>query len=174
MGLVATAKIIGTFGVEGSLKVLSCSGEYEHFFYLEKIYVAFSKQKLVNNRYSDAWFVVVDIKVLDSFALVKLEGVEKLEDAKYFVGSQVLVEKKNASLIREGEFYACDLCGCFLFSGGCSVGLVLDIVEAGGGVLLEVKKNDGTCCYIPFNNKFIGDVNVEERVIALKNVWILE
>lgn len=174
MELVATAKITGTFGVEGALKVLSCSGEYEHFFNLEKVYVVFSKQKLVNNKYSDAWFVVLDVKIVGTFALIKLKGVEKLEDAKYFVGSQVLVERKNASFVKDGEFYACDLCKCFLFFENKKIGAILDVVEAGGGVLLEVQKNDGTSCYVPFNDVFLGAIDIKERVVVLKNEWILE
>lgn len=174
MELVATAKITGTFGVEGVLKVLSCSGEYEHFFSLKRVYIVFSKQKLVNNRYSDAWFMVLSVKITGNFALIKLKDVEKLEDAKYFVGSQVLVEKKDASFIKDGEFYACDLCKCFLFFEGKKVGSILDVVEAGGGVLLEVQKNDGTSCYVPFNDAFLGAISIKERVVILKNEWILE
>ena len=174
MDLVATAKIVGTFGVDGALKVLSHSGEYDHFFNLKKIYVAFSKQKLTNNKYTDAWFAVLDIKIVGSFVLVKLKGIEKLEDAKYFVGSQVLVEKQDASFIKEGEFYAFDLCKCSLFFEGAKVGVILDVVEAGGGVLLEVQKNNGLLSYVPFNNVFLGTVDIKEHVIVLKNEWILE
>lgn len=48
------------------------------------------------------------------------------------------------------------------------------MVDGGSGVLLEVLKNDGVSCYVPFNNEFIGDVDINKKNIELKNGWILE
>ena len=49
----------------------------------------------------------------------------------------------------------------------------MNVVDV-AGVLLEVIKNDGKVCYVPFNNEFIGEVNITEKTIELKKDWVLE
>jgi len=90
-----------------------------------------------------------------------------------FVGGEVQVERAGACALLENEFYACDVCCCVLVFNGTSVGKIVNVVDA-AGVLLEVIKNDGKVCYVPFNNEFIGEVNITEKTIELKKDWVLE
>lgn len=173
MDLVVTGDISGTFGVEGFVKVLSSSGEYDHFFNLKKVYVAFSKHKVSRNKYKDGWFEMENVRLIPSCILIKMKGVDSLEDAKHFVGAEVQVLRAEASVLLDNEFHACDLCLCMLFFNGASVGRIVNVVDA-AGVLLEIVKNDGKVCYVPFNNKFIGAVNIQEKSVELRNDWILE
>lgn len=174
MELVTTGSVLGTFGLEGCIKVISCSGEYEHFFALEKVYVSFSKRKLVSGKYKDGWFYIERVRLGFGVALLKLRSVDVLEDARYFVGANVLVEKSGASILKDGEYHAFDLCLCDVFVYGSKMGKVVNVVDGGAGSLLEVVKNDGTSCYVPFNNEFISNVDVTQKTIELKNEWIMQ
>lgn len=174
MGLVTTGSVLGTFGLEGCIKVVSCSGEYEHLFALDKVYVSFSKRKLVSSKYKDDWFWLEDVKVGFGFALLKLKSVDVMEDARCFIGAQLLVEEQDVSILREGEYHAFELCSCSLFLSGSKVGKVLDVMDGGAGVLLEVEKNDGISCYIPFNDEFINKVDIAQKTIEIKNEWIMQ
>lgn len=173
MELVATGTVLGTFGLEGYLKVLSCSGDYDHFFALERVYVSFSRRRLVLNKYKDDWFYLEKVSLAFESALLKLKGISTLEDAKHFVGASLLVSKRDASVLKEGEFHAFDLCLCDVFVFASKVGKVLNVVDGGAGVLLEVVRNDGVSCYVPFNNEFIGNVDIARKTIELKNDWII-
>lgn len=173
MDLVVTGSISGTFGVDGFVKVVSSSGEYGHFLDLKRVYVAFCKRKLFRNKYRDGWFEIEKVKLIPSCVLLKFEGVNVVEDARLFVGAEVQVSKSEACALLDGEFYACDLCLCSLVFDGVSVGEVVNIVDA-AGVLLEIVKNNGKICYVPFNNEFIGIVSIEKKTIELKKNWILE
>ena len=173
MDLVVTGNISGTFGVDGFVKVVSSSGEYDHFFDLKRVYVVFSKHKLSKNKFSDGWFDIESVRLIPSFVLLKFEGIDVVEDARFFVGGNVQVPKSEACSLFAGEFYACDLCLCSLTLNGSPVGKIVNVVD-GAGTLLEVVKNDGKICYIPFNNEFIGMVSIEEKLVELKNEWILE
>ncbi len=174
MELLATGHICGTFGVDGGLKVESYSGDYRHFSTLKKVYIVFQKNKLVGKRRGDAWFEVEGAKVFFNFALLRLSEVRSLEDAKLFVGADVLVERENASSLGKNEFYACDLCHCSLYFEDVAVARIVNVMSGGSGELLEVEKNGGSICYVPFNNEFIGKVDVEGKKVELKNSWILE
>lgn len=171
MELVVTGSITGTFGVDGFVKVVSSSGEYDHFLNLKKVYIAFSKQKLSRNK--DGWFAVGEVKLIPLCGLLKFEGVDTIEDAKRFVGARVQVEKSEACALKDNEFHAFDLCLCVLTFDGVSVGRIVNVVDA-AGTLLEVIKNDGEVCYVPFNNEFIGMVDIEKKSVELKKDWILE
>lgn len=173
MDLVVTGCVSGTFGVEGFLKVVSLSGEYDHFFDLKKVHIVFSKHKLVHAKYKDGWFDVEAVRLIPSCALLKLKGVNVVEEAKSFVGAEVQVLREEACSLSENEVYACDLCLCALVFDGCSVGKIVNVVDA-AGILLEVVKTDGKVCYVPFNNEFIGTVDIEKKSVELKKNWILE
>lgn len=173
MELIKTGHVAGTFGLNGCIKVVSSSGEYEHFLKLEQVYVAFLKNKLKKNKYKDGWFAVESVKLASMCAFFFLKDVEILEDAKCFVGSDFFVEKKDACLLKEGEFYSADISSCCLFYEGNRVAEVLSVAEGGSSSLLEVRKNDGICCFVPFNAEFIGNVDIEQKVIELRHDWIL-
>lgn len=173
MELIKTGHVIGTFGLAGCMKVVSCSGEYEHFLKLERVYVNFFKNKLKKNRYKDGWFEIENVKPAFMCALFVLKDVGVVEDAKCFVGSDFFVEKKDACLLKEGEFYSSDISACALFYKGNKVADILSVAEGGSTSLLEVKKSDGVCCFVPFNAEFIGDVDIERRMVELKHEWIL-
>ena len=173
MDLVVTGSISGTFGVDGFVKVVSSSGEYSHFLDLKKVYITFCKHKLSRNKYRDGWFEIEKVKLIPSCGLLKFEGVNVVEDARLFIGAEVQVSKDDACALLDGEFYACDLCLCSLVSDGVPIGEVVNVVDA-AGVLLEIIKNDGKVCYVPFNDEFIGTVSIEEKSIELKKNWILE
>lgn len=174
MGLVATGGVLGTFGLDGCVKAISCSGDYDHFFALERVYVSFSKHKLVCNKYKDNWFRLEGVKLAFEGIILKLEGVDVLEDAKHFVGAELLVERSKASVLRDGEFHAFDLCLCDVYTLGSKAGKVVNVVDGGAGALLEVVKNDGASCYIPFNGEFVAKVDVAHKTIKLKNEWVME
>ena len=174
MDLIKTGHVTSTFGLDGCVKVVSASGEYEHLLKLERVYVIFFKNKLKKNKYKDGWFEVKNVRLTATSVLFLLENVEVLEDAKYFVGSDFFVEKKDACLLKEGEFYSSDISKCSLFYKGSKVAEVLSVVEGGSTSLLEVRKHSGVCCFVPFNAEFIGDVDIEQGMVELKHEWILE
>ena len=132
--------------------------------------VSFSLSK---NKFSDGWFDIESVRLIPSFVLLKFEGIDVVEEARYFVGGEVQVSREEACCLLDNEFYACDLCLCSLVFNGVSVGKIVNVVDA-AGVLLEVVKSDGKVCYVPFNNEFIGMVNIESRLVELKKNWILE
>jgi ribosomal 30S subunit maturation factor RimM len=55
-----------------------------------------------------------------------------------------------------------------------ALGTVLDLVEGGGGWLVELGLNSGETRLVPFRKEFFGPVDETERTITLLNRWILE
>jgi len=172
-GLV-TGRIRGTFGVEGFVKIESCSGEYEHFLNLKEITLQFPAHE-AENRNLEIHYQVEQCIVRSTDALLKLRGINSPEAARKLHGANILVPRDMACPLERGEFYIDDLCNSVLVYRGNTVGTIADVVEGGGGFLLEVSEAAaGRTVYVPFRSEFIGKINIPEKQVELMHRWILE
>lgn len=165
--------IRGTHGLSGELKVESTSGVYEHFEEMGEVslmrsdFVGIPKKVRVEYMRCGA-----------SMIYIKLAGVDTAREAAKYIGCSISVPREKAHALKENEWYIEDLKGCEVWykadDTSASIGTVQDVVEGGGSYLLEIRKNDGGVVFVPFDKKFIGEVNVERGKIQLLCLWILE
>lgn len=160
IGLVRTSH-----GVRGNIKVTSLSGQFEHFLSL--------KQITLRKEGREKQYDVEEMKPMGSLLLMKLRGVDNPEVAKTLAGAEILVSREQAAPLEEGEFYQADLVGCQIVHQGEVLGVVKSIFEGGASDLLEVETEDGTY-NVPFQDHFIGDVDLEKKTIELKTPWLLQ
>ncbi|MFQ3546985.1 MAG: ribosome maturation factor RimM [Termitinemataceae bacterium] len=162
--------IIGQpFGLKGHVKIEVPSGDSSHLECLEVVSVRLGnveKQLVIEEtRYGPASF------------LIKFRGFDTPEAAKTLRGGEILVDRDQAAPLEEDEYYIEDLKGLPVVLGhskGQQVGTVTDIVEGGGGQLMEVRLPTGELRLIPFRNEFIGDIDIHEGWVLLKEAWILD
>ena len=174
MDWLITGRIRGTFGLEGFLKIESCSGEYEHFLNFKEIKLQLPS-KGMETRPPELFYQVEECVVRNADALLKLRGIDSPEAAKKLHGADILVPRDMACPLERGEFYINDLCNSDLVYKGNSVGTIADVVEGGGGLLLEVSEAaTGRTVYIPFRSQFIGKINIPAKQVELMHRWILE
>ena len=163
---IAIGAVRTTHGVRGYLKVKSFSGETEHFFKLDTVV-------LIKGN-ATRTFEVEAVKPNGDQVLLKLKGLDNPEDGKMYSGWEIWVPREKASALKENEFYQADLIGCCVFFNGSEIGKVKSLIEGGGGELLEVKMKDDSEKLIPFNEVFVGSVDIKERKIELLEGWILD
>ena len=174
MDWLITGRVRGTFGLEGFVKIESCSGEYEHFLNLKEIKLQLPS-KGTETQPPELFYQVEECVVRNTDALLKLRGIDSPEAAKKLHGADILVPRDMACPLERGEFYINDLCNSDLVYKGNSVGTIADVVEGGGGLLLEVSEAaTGRTVYIPFRSQFIGKINIPAKQIELMHRWILE
>lgn len=173
MDWLITGRVRGTFGLDGFVKVESCSGEYEHFFNLKEIMLRLLDK--MGAKTLEKSYQVEACVVRSTDVLLKLWGINSPEAAKKLHGAEILVPRDMACPLDKGEFYITDLCNAILVYKGNSVGTITDVVEGGGGFLLEVSEAAaGKTVYIPFRSEFIGKVNIPAKQVELMHRWILE
>ena len=174
MDWLITGRVRGTFGLEGFIKIESCSGEYEHFLNLKEIKLQLPS-KGTETQPPELFYQVEECVVRNADALLKLRGIDSPEAAKKLHGADILVPRDMACPLERGEFYINDLCNSDLVYKGNSVGTIADVVEGGGGFLLEVSEAaTGRTVYIPFRSLFIGKINIPAKQVELMHRWILE
>jgi 16S rRNA processing protein RimM len=162
--------IIGQpFGVKGFVKVRLPSGDSSHFDQLEKVTVRFGTQ--------EKNLVIEDTGHAPSSFVIKFKGYDSPEAAKALQGGEILVDRDAAAPLEENEYYIEDLRGLTVhlhLVSGPVIGTVTDVVEGGGGQLMEIQISEQERRLVPFRNEFIGDIDIAGGTVVLKEGWILE
>ena len=106
---------------------------------------------------------------------MRFSGIQSPEAAAALKGAEVIVDREYAAPLKEGEYYVEDLKSLeVVTAAGESLGHIADVVEGGGGDLLEITLVCGETRLAPFRKEFFGDISLEEGKITLLEPWILE
>ncbi len=162
---IAIGRIRRTHGVKGYLKVMSYSGEWEHFYTLDAVTLKQNGQV--------RYYQVEKVIPHGGEILFKLEGIDSPEAGRLLGGWEIWVPREQAAVLKPDEYYHADLEGCKVLLEGCVVGSVLRLREAGGDDLLEIDTGKGIKL-VPFSRVFIGKVDIQEKKIELLEGWILD
>ena len=169
--LIAIGFVRTSYGVKGDIKVSSYSGETAHFLPLKEVFL---KKGNVQKR-----FDVERVQELNGDILLKLRNLDSPEAAKMYATWDIMVPREFASPLAEGEFYYCDLFGSVLLHDGSRIGVVKSVIDNGASALLEIEcdaDEDGKrrTVLVPFLDQFIGDVDIKNKTIELKETWFFE
>jgi len=155
------------FGLKGFVKVKPFSGETAHLSDLARVTLRRGEKE--ENREVEE--VIPQIDAL----LLRFSGVQSPEAAKALKGAEVIVDREYAAPLKEGEYYVEDLKGLEVVTvAGESLGRIADVLEGGGGDLLEIALTDGEKRLAPFRKEFFAGVDLEEGKITLLESWVLE
>ncbi len=100
--------------------------------------------------------------------IVRFDGWLTRDQAEEIRGSRLEVELSEVPAAPAGSYYHFELLGCRCFDAELGdLGEVSDVVEDGGGVLLEVARA-GRVLPIPFVEAFLESVDVASREIRFR------
>ena len=158
------ARLGSPFGLKGFVKVHSLSGEIEHLLRLKRAVLRQGTQERV-------W----EIEGAEGPSLVmKFRGIDSPEAAKTLTGAELLVGRDEAAPLGQGEYYIEDLKGLEVWEGAEALALISDVLEGGGGSLVELRLNTGETRLVPFRDEFFGEIDIPGRRARLLCRWILE
>ena len=83
----------------------------------------------------------------DERPILRLEGVADRGAAESLRGSALLVDRAEAPVLGEDEWYAEDLEGCLVADGDRSLGRVRRLLALPSCDVLEVERGDGLTCW---------------------------
>jgi 16S rRNA processing protein RimM len=109
-------------------------------------------------------------------AALRFAGFHSPEAAKTLGGAELLVSREDAAPLEPGEFYVEDLKGLVvLFADDRRImGHISDIIEGGGGDLVEIRLQNGEKRLVPFRKEFVTGIDLVQKQALLQNLWILE
>jgi 16S rRNA processing protein RimM len=155
------------FGLKGFVKIRPFSGESAHIRRLDSV--------LLRKGQCEKTYEVEETAGFDAALLMKFRGINTPEAAKTLTGAELVVDRAHAAPLKAGEFYIEDLRGITVtLRTGAPVGEITDVLEGGGGFLVEVRLPSGDLRFVPFRNEFFGEISPENRKAVLLEGWILE
>ena len=167
--------VLGTvgapFGLKGFVKVKSFSGETFHFSRLKKVTLRLGERETIR----DVAEILFQAASTGNSLLMRFAGIDSPEAASSLKGAEIIAGREYAAPLKEGEYYVEDLKGLDVVNPeGKLLGKIANIVEGGGGELVEVIIPSGEAKLAPFRNEFFGDVDITGGSIILLEPWILE
>jgi len=155
------------FGVKGFIKIRSFSGEIDHLLKLKSVVVSIDGK--------ERELQIEESAPAPPSVLMRFAGINSPEAAKAFTGAQLLAGRDQAAPLGEGEFYIEDLKGLpVITEEGETLGVIIDVIEGGGGDLVEIALAGGEKKLIPFRKEFFKEVSMQEKKAVLQNIWILD
>lgn len=154
-------KIINTHGVRGEVKVIPLTDNIERFNDLEWVFIDRSGNLEKHN--------VLSVKYIRDLVILKLEGINNMNEAETLKGLFLLVDRENAVKLPENTYFICDIKGCEVFEeNGNTLGIVEDVLQTGSNDVYVVKGHDGKEILIPALKSVVMKVLIEEKKIFVK------
>ena len=187
---LAIGKIRTSFGVKGFVKIISFSGENDHFYKLEEVILQSDRIREKKK--------IEEVSIHGNDLILKFKDIHTPEEAKKYINCEIWVPRENVCALGEGEYYLADLSGCTLIStpekGAIVYGKVKSVIcDCGASDLLEIEtaktgkaktgedkaaeanptKANTEVFLIPFLSRFIGKVDIANKTIELLEDWII-
>ena len=164
MSRIAVGVIRRPHGVRGEASIEPWTDSPERFAELENV-------TLVSPDDSSSRDVRIEsTRVHGERALVKFSGVESPEDVQLLNGWTIEIPEAEARELEADEYFLHDLVGLTLFdAAGNARGVVTEVLEGGGGLLLRVQRADGRRYELPFAADLCTEIDLTAKrmVVAL-------
>ena len=148
------AEIVNTHGIRGEVKAI-CHTDSAEFF---------NNIKNIRLEPSNASFVLTASRPHKGAVLLKLKGVDTIEDAEKLVGQKIYVQRSEARL-PEGRYYITDIIGLKVISEeGEEIGTVIDVFRTGSNDVFEVKRKGLKNAYIPHIDDIVKEIDLEKGI----------
>ncbi|MBO5868104.1 MAG: 16S rRNA processing protein RimM [Oscillospiraceae bacterium] len=143
-------EIVSTHGVRGEMKVLPWSDGPDFLQDFKRVYIDEKEYK------------VISCRIQKTCNLLKLQGVDTIEDAQLLRGKTVKVSRDDAP---EGCIFAAELIGVRAFADGKEIGTVVDVLDYPGNKVYVVR---GEYEYmIPAVKAFVQDIDIEAETMQV-------
>ena len=99
--------VVNTFGIKGFLKVNPYTDDIKRYDALKEIYLVKENKKKI--------FEVEEVKYQKYVVLLKLKGIDTIEEAEKYRNYSVQVDRKDAVNLPEDTYFIVDLIGMTVY-----------------------------------------------------------
>ena len=152
---IVVAKFGKTIGLRGKLLLHS---------YLSTQSDILNFNKFIINGKED---VLIQLEKKDKKIYAKISNIETVEEAKFFTGKLIFLNKKYLPKLKPNQFYFSELEQMNVLIDKKKVGYVKHVYTHGAGEYLEIKC-DNDELLVPFNFDHIEKINPQKKRITFK------
>ena len=153
MEIIEVGQIVNTHGIRGEVKLNPWTDD---LYDLTELNVFYDKDKNP--------LKVESSKVHKNVVIIKFSGINTMNDAEKMKGKTLYTEKTP---LPEGRYYIKDLIGLKAYENDVHLGELTDVFNTGANDIYEIKTPEGKRIYLPVIEGVIGDVDLENKTIAV-------
>ena len=156
--------ITSTHGLRGEVKVFPTTDDAARFRRLKEVILDTGEGKML--------LEIQGVKFFKKFVILKLKGIDSIDEAEKYRRKSLFVTRKNAVPLRRDEYFVADLVGLRVIDDmDQELGVLTEVLQTGANDVYVVKMKDGREALIPAIKQCILNVDVEGGLIR---VHILE
>ena len=153
-------QIVNTNGLKGLLKVKPFTDDITRFEDLDTIYID------INNKLVE--FTIEDVKYIKNMVLLKLKGIDTIEQAEEYRNYFIKINRKDAEDLPEDTYYIVDLIDCEVYSDeNIFLGKVADVLQTGSNDVYVVKQEQGKDILLPAIADVVKDIDIANKKIIV-------
>ena len=152
--------LIKPHGLKGEAKVKVTSDDPRRFESLEEV--------TIKGKAGDLKAGIEKVRYFKNLAIVKFSGIDSVEEAALYAGSEITIPRSEALPLGENEYYVCDLIGCRVEDeSGNIIGELTDVRQTGANDVYYVSCGDGKEVLIPAIRECILNVDIENSTVTV-------
>ena len=149
-------QIVNSYGLKGQMKIVPFTDDITRYSDLKTIYIEMNKQLKE--------FKIEQVKYHKNNVLIKLEGIDDINDTEQFKNCYVKVDRKNAVELPEDSYFIVDLLGLEVFTEDNNLlGKIVDVFPTGSNDVYVVKDELGKQILLPAIGEVIKNVDIPNK-----------
>ncbi len=110
-------------------------------------------------------------RVNKKMCLLKLDGVDTVEQARPFINKTVYFARKDVKLPK-GRYFVTDVIGCDVVDENTQVnyGKIVAITHPSNSDIYEIKNEHGQTFLFPAVNEFLGEIDIDKRIVFVRPI----
>ena len=142
------------------MKVVPYTDDITRFNQLKSIYIEKNNHKVS--------FRIEEVKYHKNLVLIKLEGINSIEDIQQYKNCYIKIERKDAVKLPEDTYFIADLLGLEVYTDeDVLLGNVEDIFPTGSNDVYVVKDKNGKQVLLPAISEVIKKIDIENKKIIV-------
>lgn len=165
--LFPIGRVIKPHGIKGKMKV-EYFGEDSHRFSLyREVFIDYGMSRVEP-------YEILEVIPQPSNLIIRLKGIEKIEEAEPLIGKEILVKKEALPELEKGEYYWIDILGMVVENEeGKRIGTVKKIfpTKANDVFVIEGKRGE---IFLPATEEVIQSIDRQKgvmKVIWMEGLW---
>jgi 16S rRNA processing protein RimM len=152
---IIIGQIINTHGIKGELKIYPLTDDIRRF------------RKLKNILVDDIEKEVVWCKLQSDRVILKIEGIDSIEQAMMYKNKYIEVRREDAVKLPEGRYFVADIINCKVIdTNGVEFGAVHDVIFTKNNDVYWVKGNKELL--VPVLENIVVDIDINKKEILIK------
>ena len=158
---IEIGQIVNSYGIKGQMKIVPFTDDITRFNDLKTIFIEINKELKE--------FKIEEVKYHKNNVLIKLEGINDINDTEKYKNCYVKIDRKNAVKLPKDTYFIIDLIGIEVFTeDNLFLGKIVDVFPTGSNDVYVVKDELGKQILLPAIGEVIKNVDIPNKKMIVK------